>query len=128
LVGYIVSILLIVVLFNPPLVISGVSPKLGFPFWLDAGPFYFLLIIHYLVYAIIDISMLFKFYLHMDGILRRQAFYILIAAVVGFTGGSTNFLPATLGIYPFGNFFVFLFPVFIFYGIFVDEIKFKLVR
>ena len=43
--------------------------------------------------------------------------------VLPFAGGSSNFLTDLTGGYPYGQFVVWLYPILITYGIFVDEIK-----
>ena len=61
-----------------------------------------------------------------DGIKRKQTGYIILASVFGFIGGTTNFVMDLTGMFPYGQLVVWLYPVFITYGIFVDEIKIKI--
>lgn len=61
-----------------------------------------------------------------EGLKKRQILYILLAAIIGFSGGMTNFLPQLFNIYPFGTFIVFLYPILITYGIFLPEVKVRI--
>ena len=107
-------------------IILGVEPNAGFPFWVKVGSLYPLLLIYFWFYALAAIYFLYRGYRKSDGIIRRKTFYILIAAIIGFGGGGTSFLPQTLGVYPYGDLIAWLYPILITYGIFVDEFKIKI--
>ena len=123
-IGYPLSLLFALISFTR-LIIGGASPKTGFPLWLDAGNLYPLLVIFFYFYVFVSIYFLYLGYRRSDGIMKRKRFYILLAAIIGFGGASTNWLPQLVGIYPFGSFVAWLYPLLVTYGIFVDEIKIK---
>ena len=124
--GYILATVFTVLTFTGSLMVSKVvSDAFGFNFWFEVGSLYFVFITYFSLYAISAIYFLTKGYKQNDGIRRRQIFFLLIATIVGFGGGMSNFLPQTAGIYPFGHFVAWLYPLFITYGIFIDEVKIK---
>ncbi|MBI5221799.1 MAG: hypothetical protein HY979_03270 [Candidatus Magasanikbacteria bacterium] len=83
-------------------------------------------LLYFFFFAIYAVILLFRDYRRSDGIRRRQIFYIILAAIIGFVGGASNFLTDLTGIYPYGQFVVWLYPLLITYGIFIDEIKIKI--
>ena len=108
------------------LIIPSVSAKVNFPSWPDSGLFYLPMVFYFWVYFLFSLYFLIQGYKQNDGVIKRKIFYILIAALIGFLGGGTNWLPQTLGVYPFGSFFTWIYPILITYGIFVDEIRVKI--
>ena len=107
-------------------IVASVAPVAEFPFWIMAGRLYPFLLIYFWLYVLIGIYFLCRGYGKSDGILKRKIIFVLVATLIGFGGGGTNFLPQTVGIYPFGDFFAWLYPILVTYGIFVDEFKLKL--
>ncbi|KKR21147.1 MAG: Signal transduction histidine kinase [Parcubacteria group bacterium GW2011_GWE2_39_37] len=98
---------------------KGMAPLLeyNFNFWINPGslypvfPLYFSLLMFYSFYLII---VNFK---NFNGAERSQIRYILIAGIIGFLGGATNFFPQVIKIYPVGNYFVILYIVSVAYAI-----------
>ena len=123
--GYLLSLLFSLLTFQSQ-IISGVTNRYGFDFWVKAGDFYYLYILFFWVFVALAIFYLVKHYLAADGVMKRKFSFFLIATLVGFGGGGTSFLPQTLNIYPFGNYIAWLYPILITYGIFIDEIKVKI--
>lgn len=123
--GYLLAVIFAVLSLTKE-IIAGAPPKVGFPVWVEAGRLYPLLLLYFWFYVLAGIYFLYQGYRRSDGVMKRKTFFILIATIIGFGGGGTNFLPQTLGIYPFGNFFAWLYPILITYGIFVDEFKIKI--
>jgi len=117
--GYFLAILFSFLSLFSKLLVSGVSAKIGFSYWADAGVLYPFFVLFFWVYIILALYMLVANYVISNGIRRKQLFYIILASLIGFIGGGTNFLPQLFGIYPFGNYFTWLFPVLITYGIFI---------
>ena len=107
-------------------IVAGSSSKIGFNQWVDVGPWYPAYLIYFWVYSLLTTYFLFLGYRKSDGVMRRKIGYILAAAIIGFMGGGTSFLPQTLGIYPYGDFIVWVYPVLVTWGIFVDEIHIRL--
>lgn len=124
-IGYTISILFLIVIFIPHWFIEGMSPKAGFDIWFEAGILYPLFVIYFLIYTVLSIRLLYKEYKRSDGLKRKQIYFILLAAIIGIGGGITNFLPQLFNIYPFGTFVIFLYPLIITYGIFLQEVKVK---
>jgi signal transduction histidine kinase len=96
-----------------PLFKKGLAPIFEFNFWIVPGPLYFLFPLFFLILALHSIFLLVKNYPKIKGIKRYQLNYILLATLFGFGGGVTNFFPQLIKVYPFGNFFVVLYLVFI---------------
>src|SRR3989344_1711357 len=102
-----------------PLFISHVEQELSFEFWPKPGIlFHFFLIIwfSYLIYAV---CILLKSYKKIENIIdHNQIKYVLIAMIIAFAGGSTNyFLWYGIPIPPVGNIFVSLYVIIIGYAI-----------
>lgn len=119
-VGYFLSLIFLVLNLKNSLVV-GASSRVGFEFWLDIGRFYIPFFIYFLIYVIIAFINLVNGYLKSDGVRKRQLFYILVAMLIGFVGGVTDFFPELFNIYPFGNFVVFLYPLLMTYGLFLKK-------
>lgn len=107
------------------LIVVGAAPVSVFALWVLVGSFYPLFLLYFWFFVLAAIYFLYQGYRQSDGVIRRKIFYILIAALIGFVGGGSNFLTNLTGIYPYGQFFVWLYPVLITYGIFIGEIKIK---
>lgn len=90
-----------------------------------APGFYFFLL-YFLSFPLIGVILLLRAYFQSDGIRKRQLFFVTLALLVGFSGGISNFITDLTGVYPYGQMIVWLYPVLVTYGIFVDEFKFKL--
>lgn len=124
-IGYFLAVVFAILSLTKEIIV-GAPPLVGFSVWVSVGRLYPLLLIYFWFYILAGIYFLYQGYRRSDGIIRRKALFILVASIIGFGGGGTNFLPQTLGIYPFGNFFAWLYPILITYGIFVDEFKIKI--
>jgi len=116
--GYILTLIFLSFVFTP-LYVKDVVPQLSFPWWPEPGIVYnFYLILGYLGIVGYGGYELIKIYRETRGYLREQIKYILLAMIVGFGGGATNF-PLWYGIPlpPYGNFLVFLYPFILSYAI-----------
>lgn len=101
---------------------EGVVSKYNF-FWINPGPYYIIFPIFFFVATLISIIFLIRGYIaSSDPIFRAQIRNTLLAGVIGFSGGITNFFPQVINIYPFGNYFVLLYVFFMSYGV----LKYKL--
>jgi signal transduction histidine kinase len=95
----------------------GVSPKFGINFWIDPGTIYFLFPIFFVFFVFLSTFILIKEYRKADDKdYKRRLLYVLIAQIFGFGGGVTNFFPQLFNVYPFGNYFVILYVIFISYA------------
>lgn len=101
----------------------GVVPKYNF-FWIDPGQYYLVFPIYFVCHAIIAVSMMtFEFVKNTsDKVLRGQIRNTMIAGIMGYIGGVSNFFPQYFNVYPYGNYLVILFIVFMVYGV----LKYKL--
>lgn len=118
--GYVLSLVFFVANWNS-LLVSGISPRAGFEFWVNGGLLYIPFFIFFLIYVVASVIILCKGYLENDGLRKMQIFYILVAIIIGFTGGITDFFPQIFNTYPFGNFIIFLYPTIISYGVFLRK-------
>jgi signal transduction histidine kinase len=101
----------------------GVVAKYDF-YWVNPGPFYIIFPIYFLMHAIIALFVLTVQFFKKDNdlILKGQIRNTMIAGLMGYIGGVTNFFPQFFNVYPYGNYLVVLFIVFMVYGV----LKYKL--
>jgi signal transduction histidine kinase len=105
-----------------PLFKVGVAMKYGF-FWINPGEYYIIFPIFFASVTAVSLAFLIHGYLKSeDRTFRAQIRNTLIAGLIGFSGGITNFFPQVINIYPFGNYFVLLYVFFMSYGV----LKYKL--
>lgn len=109
--GYFITLFFISFIFSD-LFIKGVAPQLSFPWWPQAGIIYTLyVVIGYLGIIGYGCYSLIKIYPERDPVTQVKIKYVLLAVMVGFGGGATNFpLWYGLKIPPYGNFLVFVYP------------------
>ncbi len=89
----------------------------SFNFWIKPGPLYILFPIYFTLVMIYAGKLLMVAITQNQGQQLQQIKYILLAGIVGFTGGITNFFPQLFNVYPFGNFFVMFYVFVITYAI-----------
>jgi len=93
-------------------------------YWISPGPVYIIFPIYFLIYVIISLIIYTKsIFTESNRTKKYQIISMLIASVIGFGGGITNFLPQIMNIYPYGNFLVLLYLFFVSYGV----LKFKFI-
>jgi len=113
---YAFAFLLVILSFTPLFKIS-VEPAFNFNYWINPGPWYFLFPLFYLFLIILIFYTLLKTYLDSSGVYKVQLLYVLLAGVIGFGGGITNFFPQLIDVYPIGNYFVILYVFLVAYAI-----------
>ncbi|AKM84297.1 TPA: hypothetical protein DCZ46_03050 [Candidatus Campbellbacteria bacterium] len=88
-------------------------------YWVNPGKYYFIFPAFFIAIIIISLIYLIKAYLKNknDYTLRGQIRNQLIAGIIGFSGGITNFFPQLFDIYPFGNYFIILYVFFVSYAV-----------
>lgn len=107
--GYLAAMALAVLNFTP-LMVSHVEPAMSFPFWPKAGPLYWLYLALFGVFTIQAGYLLIKHLRQADGMRATQLRNILLASIVGFGGGATNFpLWYDVPVPPLGNLLIFLY-------------------
>ncbi|MFA5361876.1 MAG: ATP-binding protein [Candidatus Omnitrophota bacterium] len=117
--GYCLAILFIPLTFTR-LFISGLSPKMSFSYWPNAGGIYFLFLVFFFANVICACYSMFKAYIKPDGMEyeRNQIKYVLIASAIGFLGGATNYpLWYNIRLLPVGNILVSVHVVVLAYAI-----------
>ncbi|KKQ23544.1 MAG: Multi-sensor signal transduction histidine kinase [Parcubacteria group bacterium GW2011_GWA2_37_10] len=109
---YILGVLFILFSFSD-LFISGVEPKLFFPFWPNPGILYhFYLFVLYICLIIYSSNLLIKSYKIAWGEDKKRLAYVIAGALLAFSGGLSNFfLWYNIPIAPYGNFLVAFYPL-----------------
>ena len=101
-----------------PLLIKEMAPKLSFRYYSEPGIGYYFFLIFFAWCVIYAHYLMFKNYRKVSVYKRNQLKYILLASIIGFGGGATNYpLIYDIPIFPFGQYLVFLYPVIITYAI-----------
>jgi signal transduction histidine kinase len=101
-----------------PLFVKNVVPELYFPFWPKPGIFLHPFLVMFFSYIIYGCYLLFKSYEKTAGIRRAQISYFLVASLIGFPSGATNyFLWYGISTPPYWNALVILFPILTTYAI-----------
>jgi signal transduction histidine kinase len=75
-----------------PYMISGAGPKFYFSAVMVPGPLYSLAVIFFVILVAYGSLLLFRSYINSDGIKRTQLGYLFWSSLVGYMGGSANFL------------------------------------
>ena len=105
--SYLSSMLLVFVLIFTSSFVKDMVPKLGFNFWTKGGTayplfsaFFFTVVIYIHYLLVISLKSL-------AGYKRDQIKYLLIACLIGFSGGISNFLlNFDIPVYPYGNYLI----------------------
>jgi len=118
--GYILSVIFLVLILGTRLIISGVRHLENFGNYEEVEiPGFNLFLLYFGIFSLYAIYLLIKGYFENDGIRRKKILYIILAAIITFVGGTSNFVTDLTGIYPYGQMIVWLYPVLITYGIFL---------
>lgn len=97
---------------------KGMIFKEGLNYWVNPGNLYFLFPSLFVLLVAISFYLLIKTYRETnDFVLKSQIKYLIVAQIVGFGGGITNFFPQLFNVYPFGNYLVALYIFFISYAV-----------
>jgi len=114
---YFVSLVFLYFNFTSSEFIKG-APSFGvFNYWLSVGYIYYFYVAFFVLLVCLSFLKVLRNYDDLAGNKKNQIRYIMIAGVIGFLGGATNFLPQILGIYPLGNYFVSLYVAIVTYAI-----------
>lgn len=109
--SYILAFIFLVFDFTP-LFVRGVKPELYFSFWPQPGIFFHPFLFMFISYIAYGCYLLFRAYKKNVGIERIRISYFLIASLIGFPSGATNyFLWYGIPTPPYWNIFVILFPI-----------------
>lgn len=93
-------------------------------YWVKPGPYYVIFPIYFLIYAVISLAVMVHAYFKAErgSVLRLQIRNMIFGGLMGYGGGVTNFFPQFFSVYPFGNYLVIFYIVFMVYGV----IRYKL--
>jgi signal transduction histidine kinase len=114
---YVVSLFFLMIDFFSTSFISGAPPMAGFAHWLSVGYLYYVFVVFFVSVVLLSFVEIIVNYKVTIGLQRQQLRYILVAGLIGFIGGSTNFLPQLFGWYPFGSYFTFVYVLVVSYAI-----------
>ncbi|MFA6573627.1 MAG: histidine kinase N-terminal 7TM domain-containing protein, partial [Patescibacteria group bacterium] len=106
------------------LFIVRVIERTYFNYWpVETGVVYPIFLFYFATVSYFSLRLIYKEYKKTDGLRSKQLLYMFVASLIGFIGGSTNFvLDFNLNIYPVGNFFVSFYAIIMAYAI----IKYRL--
>lgn len=71
---------------------TGVSSISVFPYWLIPGPIFHLALVHFAIIILYSIALMIATLKQSIGLKRNQIQYLLIASIIAYTAGSSNFL------------------------------------
>jgi len=115
---YVISVIFSILVFSK-LFIEQVSPRTYFGYWpVKTGSIYPTFLIYFVAVVFWSIRNIYIEYKKALGLRSQQLLYMFVASLIGFVGGSTNFLlDFRLNIYPVGNYFVFIYAIITAYAI-----------
>jgi len=114
---YALSLIFLIVDFTP-LFIKDVGPILSFRHYGIPGPVFPFYVVSFITIIGYSHYLLVKYFKKSEGQTRNQIRYILLAAIVGFFGGLTTFLPNfNIEVFPIGYYLISLYVVIMSYAI-----------
>lgn len=91
---------------------------LGEFYWVQPGPYYIIFPIYFVIYAVISLWLMIRAYIQSkDPNRKAQIRNLILGGIMGYGGGVTNFFPQIFSLYPFGNYLVIFYIVFMVYGV-----------
>ena len=116
--GYIISFLFLILISFSNFLIIDIGQRTDNGYWpINFSDLYYFYLIYFAIYVILIWYVLWHASKDAKGIKIAQIKFVSYAALIGFIGGSFNFLLDFGFNYPIGNLFVFLYVVFIAYAI-----------
>lgn len=119
-ISYLVFLLFLVLLFFTKLIIFGIQYTPNFGYHAITTPFLYVYILYFYVFIVWSIVLLIKNFLKSSGFIKRRIFFILLASIIGFSAAGTDFLIDLKSIFPYGHYLIWVYPILITYGIFID--------
>ena len=114
--GYIVSTILSVMSFSHYSIVADVERRMDFQFWPVPGPLFSIHFITFCLFTFKVFDILLITLKTANGVYREQIGYLLIALILSFGGGMTNyFLFFNIHILPYGNILVSIYPIMVAY-------------
>jgi signal transduction histidine kinase len=112
------AVILFVGILAPHIFLPTVLPKLYFPFYLEAGPWYTVMLVFFMGFPLLPFTELVKAYLTGSGTDRTRAEYFIIMLAFGYTFGPIDFfLVYDIELDPFFGMFLGLYLIPVAYGI-----------
>ena len=125
--GYITAIAMACLAIATTFVIQGVKYHETFGWHEEvAGIGFYLYLTYFFIFVLLGLTFLVQGLLRSDGIRKRQISFILAASVIAFIGGTSNFMTGLTGIYPYAQMIIWIFPILVTYGVFVQEFRIKI--
>ncbi len=117
--GCVLAIVFLILLFSKHF-IDIIPERTSLNYWpVETGLFYWSFLFYFALYMIYSLVMLKTDSKKYGGVYQKQIQFVYYAVLIGFAGGSTNFLlDFDLNIYPVGNLFVSLYVVLVAYAVF----------
>lgn len=116
--GYLGGVFFLILNFTP-LFVKSVTPKLVFKFWPNPGIVFHPFIILWIGYVLYGVSIIISQYFISAGSKKNQVRYVLLATLIGWSGGVTNYpLWYDIPLLPFGNILVSGYTIITTYAIF----------
>ena len=107
----------------PHLFLPQVVPKLYFPYYLEAGPLYVVMLVHFLGTPLVAFVNLIRVYFESGGMEKKRYEYFILMLIVGYVIGCTNFLLVfNVPFDPIFGMFIGFYLLPIAYGIFSTEL------
>jgi hypothetical protein len=100
--------------------LASVIPKPPFTFYTALGKYYNLYSLYFFVCVLYGHILLYKASRREEGFRRNQIYYLFLGTAIGFSGGSTAFLPVyNIPVFPFGMYLVALYIFIVGYSILI---------
>jgi HD-GYP domain-containing protein (c-di-GMP phosphodiesterase class II) len=101
-----------------PLIIKDAVPKFPFPYYPEPGYLYPFFLSLFFIISGYSLYLMFASYKSLSNLKKKQLVYVIIAAFIGFTSGSTTyFYVFNIPIEPLGTHLFFLYPIVLSYSI-----------
>ncbi len=106
-IGTLIAVVFAIISLSTSWIVAGVSPKMGVPYWPDAGGGLWLYLLFWFYLVVGSIVVLARDFKNQHETKKNQLKYVLLGCGIGFFGGSTNFfLWYDIPIPPVGNLLV----------------------
>lgn len=120
--GYLATLVFLFLNIFTDFIIKGTEYLDGFGYYEKINrPGFYVFIAYFIFYAIYTFYLLIRSYKITDGFKKGQIFFLILATIIGYGGGMTNYIMGIFNIYPYGQMLVFLYPVLITYGVFLKR-------
>lgn len=117
------AIIFVVAFVEPTLFLPAVVPKLYFPFYLEGGPWYAVMLAYFLIFPLVAFVNLLVTYWYSGGVERKRYEYFILMLLVGYTIGCLNFLLVfNIPVDPLFGMFLGFYFIPVAYGIFATNL------